>query len=440
MSSIEFIIFYFIGAVIVFMCTISMFNCLKYLRSRPFKVQYFIYLLFYLFYILPVFSQLLIPSYQYDVFWRANDAMADFSSNLKYLVFVSIFSFLILKSARKDSKQAETKLMVNMPITNVCTIIVVGCFVITLAVSGLQVILGGYGYAYFNSEVVEVNEGIIGLGIVSYLVVLSSYRYISMFRLFYLTLIVFGFFWIVGKRYIIAETMIMAICVLAASGNIRGKTIVKSIIGGGAILLPLAFLYGVYLKHNVSSFLDYFNVDFSRQYTLVYQFYCEEIGRQISINKYDSIVYLFTFFIPRLFWFDKPYPFVNNLTYSLVGQDDVEFSSAGWATTCSIFSDLFDSFSFLGIIIGVMLFVWLFKKANNESRLHFKVMWIYFTVRILTVQLSSAIFQIVIMTIILYLLELLYKRKAIVYNPSRRRHLKQKQIIVNEAKSIDSSQ
>lgn len=417
MTGLEYIIFVLLATIIVAYCTICSFKCLINLRTKEFKVQYFIYLLFYLFYILPVLSQLLFPNYQFEVFRRANDAMAAFSPNLKYLTFVSIFSFLIMRTAHNDSKQTETRFYVNIPITNICTIIVIGCFIITLAISGVEVIFGGYGYAYFHREAVEFNEGFVGVGILAYLIVLGSYRYVSKFRIILLTLIVFAFFWIEGKRNIVAETLIMAICILGASGNMKGKKMVKYLIGGGSFLLLLSFLYGVFLKQNVTSFVDYFNVDFSRQYTLVYQFYCEEIGRQISINKYDSVLFLFTFFIPRLFWFDKPYPFVNNLTYSLIGYDDVEFSNAGWATTCSIFSDLFDSFSIWGIVFGLWMFIKLFKKANQEKRLHFKVMWIYFTVRILTVQFSSAIVQISIMTVLLYLLNMLYKKNTVVYNP-----------------------
>lgn len=437
MSLIEYIIFSLVAAGVVVYCTICSIKCLRNLRSKQFKVQNFVYLLFYLFYILPVLSQLLFPSYQFEIFWRANDAMADFSSNFKYLAFVTVFSLIIMRTGKRESKQTDTRLYVNKPITNICTIIVIGCFILTLAISGIQVILGGYGYAYFNRGAVELNEGVIGVGILSYLIVLSSYRYTSKFIIVLLTLIAFSFFWIEGKRNIIAETLIMAICVLGASGNIKGKQMVNYLLIGGMTLLPLLFLYGVFLKQNVTSFIDYFNVDFSRQYTLVYQFYCDEIGRTISINKYDSILYLFTFFIPRIFWLDKPYPFVNNLTYSLVGQDDVEFSNAGWATTCSIYSDLFDSFSFLGIILGLWLFAVLFKKANHEKRLHFKVMWIYFIVRILTVQISSAIVQIVFMTILLYTLNLLYKKKAVVYNPFIKKKYRLKKLIENERQSAN---
>lgn len=150
-----------------------------------------------------------------------------------------------------------------------------------------------------------------------------------------------------------------------------------------------------------TSFIDYLNVDFSRQYTLVYQFYCSMNGRNISINDFDGITYLLTFFVPRTLWPDKPYPFVNYLTLSLVGQDNVEFTNAGWATTCSIFSDLYDSLSFLGIALGIWLIMKLIKQINDSTSVPFRVLLIYITVKLLTVQISSSIIQISIMAIII---------------------------------------
>ena len=184
---------------------------------------------------------------------------------------------------------------------------------------------------------------------------------------------------------------------------------VQYVVVACAVLLPLCFLYGLLFKENTTSFLDYFNVDFSRQYTLVCQFYCDRIGRDISINPYDGIVYLLTFFVPRILWFEKPYPFVNYLTLSLVGQDFVEFESAGWATTCSIFSDLYDSLSILGLALGIVMFLKMFKKVNNEKRAHYKIMWLYIIVRLLTVQISSAILQITVMLILVFLVDKLFK-------------------------------
>lgn len=409
------ILYYILAIITVLKETWIFFNALRKMRAGDMRVQNFVYLIFYFFFVFPILSQVLVPDYHYIIFYRADDAMRDMSSNMIYLAFIWIFSFAIQYSAKKDKKRLSDKLEVQVFVTNVCSWTVFICFALTLALSGVQVILGGYGYAYINKEIVGVNEGIIGCGIISYLVVLGSHKYVSKFRIAFLSIFVFGFFWIVGKRYIIAETLIMVICILGVTRGISGKKMLKSLFLGGGFILIGGFLYGVFFKKNVDSFLDYLNVDFSRQYTLVYQFYCDKIGRQISINKYDGIVFLLTFYIPRIFWWDKPYPFVNYLTLSLVGQDDVAFENAGWATTCSIFSDLYDSFEFLGIALGIWLFVMLFKKANRETRCHYKVLLIYLIIRLLTCQISSSIVQITVVFFIVLISSWLGRKKKI-YN------------------------
>lgn len=405
-------ILYFILAFITVIKESFLFiKSLRRLRLGSRCIQDFVYMIFYFFFVFPILSQILFPDYHYIIFYRADDAMRDMSSNLIYLAFIWIFSYFIQHSAIRDRKIVSDKLEVQVFVTNICTWTVIVCFALTLALSGLQVILGGYGYAYINKEIVGVNEGIIGCGIISFLVVLGSHQYVSKFRIAFLSIFVFGFFWIVGKRYIIAETLVMTISILGMTKGISGKGMIKGLFAGGAFILVGGFLYGVFFKKNVDSFLDYLNVDFSRQYTLVYQFYCDKIGRQISINKYDGIVYLLTFYIPRIFWFDKPYPFVNYLTLSLVGQDEVAFENAGWATTCSIFSDLYDSFSFLGIGLGIWLLVKLFKMVNKEVRCHYKVLLLYLIIRLLTVQISSSIVQITVVFFIVTIASWLGRKK-----------------------------
>ncbi|WP_303206981.1 hypothetical protein [Bacteroides oleiciplenus] len=393
----------------VIQCSVYCVQSLKHLKNGNVCIQYFIYLLFFLFYIAPIISQMIFVGYEYEVFWRANDAMKDFVSNIEYLAFVLTFSYFIMKSSKKDVKMQNTCIEINHSITRFGSLVVVFCFILTIALSGIEVLIGGYGYAYINNEVVSLNEGVIGAGIIGYLIVLGNLRFVSRTKIVFLTIIVFCFFWIEGKRAIIAETMILIICVLGITKYISGKKMVQYVVVACAVLLPLCFLYGLLFKENTTSFLDYFNVDFSRQYTLVYQFYCDRIGRDISINPYDGIVYLLTFFVPRILWFEKPYPFVNYLTLSLVGQDFVEFESAGWATTCSIFSDLYDSLSILGLALGIVMFLKMFKKVNNEKRAHYKIMWLYIIVRLLTVQISSAILQITVMLILVFLVDKLFK-------------------------------
>lgn len=401
-------------------CTKNFINVLKAISRNEMIVQYFIYMIFYFFFIFPIAINVVCYDYHYQIFYRADDAMRDYSSNIIYCIFVITFSYSILRSVKKEQPLYKP-LLVSPGIINVCTIVMIICLALTIIVAGIQVLTGGYGYAYINREI-PINEAVIGCGVISYLVILGHRKVVSKFRLFYTTIIVFCFFWIVGKRYIIAETMIMAIGVMGMTGSLNGKKMVRYLFIGGTLIVGLGFLYGVFFKENVTNMLDYLNVDFSRQYTLVYQFYCDKIGRVISINPYDGIIFLCTFFVPRIMWEDKPYPFVNNLTLSLVGQDEVEFMNAGWATTCSVFSDLFDSFSYFGLIIGIFVFVKLFHKANRERRVPYKVLLVYLLVRMITVQLSSAIVQMTVVYLIILIFSLFTKQYEYLPNKIKKKY------------------
>lgn len=381
-------------------------------------IQYFVYLLFSFFFILPIAINLLNPDYRYQIFWRADAAMRNYPSLITYAIFVFVFSYFIIKSAKKEKSIIHDTIEVNIGIVNIATITMFICFALTIIISGIQVLTGGYGYAYINEEI-NLNETVIGCGTLSYLIILAHYKIISKFRIIVVTFIMLCFFWIVGKRYIVAETLAMSLYVLGIVGVINGKKIIRYLLEGGVLMVGLGYLYGVYFKQNVDTLIDYVNVDFSRQYTLVYQFYCDQIGRQISVNKFDGITYLLTFFVPRFMWLNKPYPFVNYLTLSLVGQDHVEFVNAGWATTCSVFSDLFDSFKFWGLALGIFLFVKLFRVINKERRPHFKVIWIYFVVKLLTVQISGSIIQITIILLLLYISSKLTKSQIMSSNFKR---------------------
>lgn len=393
--------FYSIFAItIIIYCSVFLINICKQLWKNKICAQYFIYLLFYFFFIVPIISQLIFPNYEYLIFWRANVAMRSLIPNFIYLIFVFTFIYCLKKSTRRV-RIAKLRHRNQTLIINICSWIVVGALVFSIINTGPMIILGGYGYAYLNNDVVDLNEWVIGCGILSFLVVLGFRKEVSSFRIIFLGFIVFLFFWIVGKRYIVAETLIMSISVLGMTGSISGKKMLKYLIGAGIFIIGVGFAYGILFKENVTSFIDYLNVDFSRQYTLVYQFYCSMNGRNISINDFDGITYLLTFFVPRTLWPDKPYPFVNYLTLSLVGQDNVEFTNAGWATTCSIFSDLYDSLSFLGIALGIWLIMKLIKQINDSTSVPFRVLLIYITVKLLTVQISSSIIQISIMAIII---------------------------------------
>lgn len=398
---------------LLFMCTAYLYMSLKKLVNGDRAFQYYFYLLFCFFYVFPIILQLCFPGHEYIIFWRANEAMDQPLPNIIYDIFVISFSILIIQTGRNNVLKDACELEYNEWVIRACTFIIIAAFVITLIMNGVSPLLS-YAAGYTN-ESLNINEHLIGCGIICYLVLLGHKKYISKIHLLLMTMIVIGFMWVVGKRYILAETIIMGIYVLSITGIIQGKKFLKYLILGGSGVIIFCVVYGIALKGNFNSFVDYFMVDMSRQYTLIYQFYCQIIGRKISVGRYDAVLWLIGWWMPRSIWPSKPYPFANQLTYSLVSSTtDPSGENMGWATTCSIFSDLFDSFSYLGLILAIFLFIGLFKVINNTEKPHFKILIMYFAVKLLTVQISSSIIQISLSFIIFFLcdgLEKIQKKK-----------------------------
>lgn len=394
----------------IVICTGLLLRSLRRLRFGHSLVQYLCYIIFYFFFVVPIILQLIFPDYQYQSFWRANEAMADGWCNCLYYFFVVIASIVMIRSSKKDFYTETTVMTVNQLQINTCSIIIIICFASTIFTNGFSIITGGYGIR-FMSDAYSVNEIFIGCGIISYLTLIAQISNVGKIRFGFLTILIVLFFWIVGKRYIVAETLVLSVYILAITKQIDGRRLVRYILTGSLLIILSAYLYGVLIKGNVDSLIDYFNVDLSRQYTLVYQFYCRQIGRQISLNGFDAIVYLVLFWVPRSMWPNKPYPFINSLTWSLVSNGGANGTNLGWATTASIFSDLFDAFSYLGLVLGLALLVFVMRKCNRTSKTYIKVLWMYTAVRLMTVQLSSAIVQIVICAFVFCLCDKLGNNK-----------------------------
>lgn len=389
--------------------TIVLLLCFRKIYQGNKAFPYFFYLIYYVFFILPMFVQILFPNHVYLAFVRANEAMNDSLAHLIYDCFCLSFVFIIYACGKKTRKNKAT-LIINTGVAKVCFLIMVSVFIYTVATNGVARLIP-YGSGY--KGISNVNEVLVGCCTISFLVILASRPKISKTILICSSILEIAFCWFVGKRYVVAETAIVSLVILALTNQISGKKFILFGIIGSIAIFVFSIIYGLFLKGNYSSLVDYLMVDMSRQYTMVYQIHCFLIGKDISVHRFDSIFYLLTFFIPRSLWSAKPYPFVNQLTYSLISWSDIPSNqNVGWATTCSIFSDLFDSFSFFGLILGFLLFVFLFHLFKRTNKAYYIVALSYLTIKLITVQISSAIIQLVICFVIIFITEKLFNKNA----------------------------
>lgn len=383
------------GLLDILVCSVYLWNTLVYIKKGSNAIHYYFYLIYYFFFIFPVILMILVPNYKYKIFWRANDAMEDPISNIIYYIFTMFFSVCIIHSSRMSREVKVKNFTYNRLAINTCTAVIIFVFLITIMRNGIGILTSGYG-VHYTKGIYEINEPLIGCGIMCFLILLGYSEYVSKFRIWICSFIIIAFFSFVGKRYIIAETLILCVYVLSMTGKLQGRKFIKCLFLVASGVLGLCVAYGIVIKGNFTGIVDYLAVDFSRQYTLVYQIFSKNIERQISIYKWDAIIYILAWWIPRVLWPTKPYGFVNQLTISLTSEMDPILKNMGWATTCSIFSDLFDSFSYIGLLMGILIFVWILDKANKTSKPHQKIFLMYLSIKLVTVQISSWIIQIVL--------------------------------------------
>lgn len=398
----------FLKIAVIIICSLNCFRSLSELYRGKRTFQYYFYLLFYFFYVVPVILRIFFPEHQYIVFWKANEAMKDPLSNILYYIFALAFSHVIMRSGKKTVPAAPYRLTYNKLLIEVCTFIMIAVFLLTVAQNGT--VLLHYGPPKGRN----INGVLTECGTICYLALLGHRKYLSKSRLLVVTWIMVSLIWFVGKRYIMAETVILSIYVLSITGQLNGRKFIRTLAcGSGAVILFCVIYALLFRRSHFISILDYFMVDMSRQYTLVYQFYCSMIGRQLSVNRFDAIMWILTFWIPRSLCPEKPYPFVNQLTYSLIGYNELDhLYNVGWATTCSVFSDLFDSFSWFGILLGIWLFEKLFQAINRTRKPHYKILLIYLSIRLLTVQIFSYIIALAICLCIFFICDVMGKNEA----------------------------
>ncbi len=369
----------------------------------------FTIILIFGFFVLPRIIYVVFP-YEYTFFGQANEALKDHTSTMLYSIFITALNFCLIHKSKREVVTPPEYNEYNSYVVLIGTLLIYGTILYTLYKNGLRVIIG-YGNAYFSEEY-DIPDVFFGVSMMFYLFILGYKKFMGRFLFFFLTFGVFILAWINGKRSMIASIAIMAICIMALSNQIKSKKVPFYFAWGALGVLLFCIFYGVALKGNIASIRQYFAIDLSRDYTLIYQFYCDKIGRQITVGRFDAIIYIFLFWVPRSIWPGKPYPFSNSLTKSLLGMT-VSTTKLSWSTTCSIFSDLYSSFSIIGLIIGIWLICYTSKKIDFAKTMPQKTFLVFLQIHLLTVQLSSALIAMTVSFVLLKMCELLYKGQKV---------------------------
>ncbi len=368
------------------------------------------FLLFYLFFVFPLII-CSIFDYKYNSFIMANEAMKDIWANIYYAIFVILVSLLLcIFTNKKTLNRSKSKKYVSRNISLLAFWFIVIVFLIILIRNGISILLDGYG-ARLNNTTYEIYEPLVSVSMLFYLILIHYTKKMGLRKIIG-TIVIVLLIYIHGKRFIAAQFLILIAFDLFYSKKVNGRTFVALISLCAILIIGLAYLYGVLLKKNTSSLVDYFLIDMSRHYTLIYQFFCKSSEKLISINNYDAIVADLFIFIPRNIWETKVYPFSNSITRSLLGLSPSN-ENLGWSTTITIFSDFYDSFGFLGLIMTIILFLIICFLINKSKNITIRILGIYFVMNFMTVQFSAYAIPCLIYVVTVLVYSAFFKKRII---------------------------
>lgn len=404
----------FVRCVFFLTCSGFLLASIFQLYKRKSKMHYLCILLLYLFMVFPVFYQTIFP-YEYRSFAEANAALNDLFTNIVYCVFVVALIVFLYFFARKSKPKKVVKS--NPYIVNTCCLIITFSLLITIFTNGIGILFSGFGARLIESKF-EIYEPLVGCSIISYLCLVFQWKSIKLSNKIYTSFFMLILLWIHGKRSVMAIVLVMILFSLVMRGKIYGKKMLFYFSMSFVVILGFSFLYGVVFKKNVSVLSDYLAIDMSRHYTLMYQIYCFKIGKEISVHGLDSISAILLFWVPRSLWEAKPYPFCNSLTRSLLSLTPANVN-LGWSTTVTIFSDLFDSFSFFGLFFGALLVNYVCKKMDGCRRPEYVSLLMYFLIHLVTVQLvPSLICLSICLAVFVFMNKTFHRNQSVLYRYS----------------------
>src|SRR5690606_34653151 len=160
-------------------------------------------------------------------------------------------------------------------------------------------------------------------------------RFIIPFIFFFL----FVFFWIHGKRSIVANYIVIQFGFLLISQAISAKIILRQLLAVLVIFVLFLIGYGKNIADNAVDNYYSFRLDFTRDYGEKFAIYNDLLlERYILPYDWASFLFNFTFYIPREWWIDKPHPYAVYFTNSVFGNYGGS-ESYGWGFTTSIFGE-----------------------------------------------------------------------------------------------------
>jgi len=200
--------------------------------------------------------------------------------------------------------------------------------------------------------------------------------------------------WMNGKRYIVAESLMLVILALWYRGVVTGKKIIWTMFAGlcGLLVFSLSYQYCVrdisFDNLSRESATDDVRIDYTRDSRVRMAIFSEMYPDRMRILDYrgQNLVYYATLLVPRTIWENKPYSYACYFTNAML---NIYPQNLGWGMTTGIFDETIADLGLIGILVGPLLVKWYCDIGDSAHGWNVHVLTCIIACLLMSVQLTA---------------------------------------------------
>lgn len=368
-------------AIAILFTTIYLFCTIKKIKKGKVNLLDYCYIAFYLVQVLPIFVEMMFGiDSKLSKYGLIYQAMLDERTELYYLIFLILSTFLFTIFSKKTKKNIEgdikNKILSNKLLYNkyIKLIVFITMFITIPAIFFAPNIRVYTEYLYLYRHNISENSPILvfhynimkNLNLIAFCSILYYYLVNQKKEnIFWIAIATILMTWINQKRTMLLFIFIgiLIIDILFKNKNIR--QVLRKAIFFIIIEAIYFYIYILFSKKGIElSFMENYTLYFSRMANTKLAIYDILNGGEMLNFWGETILYQVLFFIPRSMWPDKPYPYyVYHTAYSY----NANKAYLGWGFQTNIWCEFISNFGIFMGIFSAFIFILIIVKISSKS-------------------------------------------------------------------------
>ena len=198
--------------------------------------------------------------------------------------------------------------------------------------------------------------------------------------------------WLEGKRTIVALCIVLFWAVAWMRGLLTQSRLITfgacTLIAFGGYVAWYQLTFRPTSVANSYSVYENSRVDYGRDHDLKAAIYCELKGDDQPILEYrgQSILFYLTMYVPRSRWPEKPWPYAVYVTAHAL---QISATDIGWGLTSSFLDEAVANFGWLGLLVGPLAFALLCRICDHSPDPFVKVVGVLVACLLMSVELAA---------------------------------------------------